>query len=62
MIGVKTAISGNTVQFKAVTIDGTDTNKVIVTRALGAGATFEATYSDTDLVDATLDLELAVKF
>jgi hypothetical protein len=62
VIGVKTSISGNTVQFKAVTIDGTDTNKVIVTRALGAGATFEATYSDTDLVDATLDLELAVKF
>ena len=60
-IGVKTSISGNTVQFKAITVDGTDTNKVIVTRALGAGATFEATYSDTDSND-TLDLELAVKF
>jgi len=62
VIGVKTSISGNTVQFKSSTVDGTDTNKVIVTRALGAGATFEATYSDTDAVDATLDLELAVKF
>jgi len=61
-IGVKTSISGNTVQFKAITVDGTDTNKVIVTRALAAGATFEATYADTDAVDATLDLELAVKF
>ena len=61
-IGVKTSISGNTVQFKAITVDGTNTNKVIVTRALGAGATFEATYSDTDNVDASLDLELAVKF
>jgi hypothetical protein len=61
-MGVKTSISGNTVQFKAITVDGTDTNKVIVTRALGAGATFEATYSDTDNVDASLDLELAVSF
>jgi len=60
-IGIKTSIAGNTVQFKAITVDGADTNKVIVTRALGAGATFEATYSDTDSND-TLDLELAVKF
>jgi len=60
-IGIKTSIAGNTVQFKAITVDGADTNKVIVTRALGAGATFEATYSDTDSAD-TLDLELAVKF
>jgi len=60
-IGIKTSIAGNTVQFKAITINGDDSNKVIVTRALGAGATFEATYTDTDDSD-TLDLELAVKF
>ena len=61
-LGIKTSIAGNTVQFKAIEVNGVDTNKVIVTRALGAGATFEATYSDTDAVDATLDLELAVSF
>ncbi len=61
-IGVKTSISGNTVQFKAITVDGVDTNKVIVTRALAAGTTFEATYADKDATDATLDIELAVKF
>ena len=60
--GIKTSISGNTVQFKAVTNGTVDTNKVIVTRALGAGATFEATYEDKDGSDATLDLELAVSF
>ena len=60
--GIATSIAGNTVKFKAITNGSTDTNKVIVTRALGAGATFEATYADEDSVDATLDLELAVKF
>jgi hypothetical protein len=60
--GIATSIAGNTVKFKAITNGSTDTNKVIVTRALGAGATFEATYADKDAVDATLDLELAVKF
>ena len=62
-IGIKTSISGNTVQFKSISMDTTDSSKVIVTRALGAGATFEATYNDSD-VDSEdyLDLELAVKF
>ena len=60
--GIATSIAGNSVTFKAITNGSTDTNKVIVTRALGAGTTFEATYADKDLVDATLDLELAVKF
>ena len=60
--GIATSIAGNSVSFKAITNGSVDTNKVIVTRALGAGATFEATYSDTDNVDASLDLELAVKF
>ena len=61
-LGIKTSIAGNTVQFKAIEVNGVDTNKVIVTRALAAGTTFEATYSDTDAVDATIDLELAVSF
>jgi hypothetical protein len=60
--GIKTSIAGNTVAFKAITNGTTDTNKVIVTRKLSAGATFEATYVDKDGSDATLDLELAVKF
>ncbi len=60
-IGVKTSISGNTVQFKNITINGSDSNKVIVTRGLASGTTFEATYTDTATSD-TLDLELAVKF
>ena len=60
--GIATSIAGNTVKFKAITNGSTDTNKVIVTRALGAGATFEAVYADKDATDATLDLELAVKF
>ena len=61
-IGIKTSIAGNTVQFKAKTVDGVDTNQVILTRALGAGATFEAQYIDTDDKAAAVDLELAVKF
>jgi len=60
--GIKTSIAGNTVQFKAITNGSTDTNKVIVTRALSAGTTFEAEYADKDGSDATLNLELAVKF
>ena len=60
-IGLSTAIAGNTVQFKSITVNDVDSSKVIVTRALGAGATFEATYTDTTATDS-LDLELAVKF
>ena len=60
--GIATSIAGNSVSFKAITNGSVDTNKVIVTRALGAGATFEAVYADKDATDATLDLELAVKF
>jgi hypothetical protein len=62
-IGIKTSIAGNTVQFKNITMGGVDSNKVIVTRKLGAGATFEVVLNDSD--DNTkdvLDLELAVKF
>jgi len=73
-ISLKTAMAGNTVEFRNTKIDDgagtTDTsfNKVIVTRPLASGATFEATYTmldddDTSNLDSdSLDLELAVKF
>jgi hypothetical protein len=67
------SIAGNTVKFRNTKIDdvaGEDTsfNKVIVTRPLANGTTFEATYTDlsddgsTTTDGSTLDLELAVKF
>jgi len=61
--GLSTSVAGNTVQFKAIEIADVDSTKVILTRPLASGATFEATYndSDTDSKDS-LDLELAVKF
>jgi len=71
-VELKTAIAGNTVAFRNTKIDGvasedTDFNKIIVTRPLASGATFELTYTALDdQVDAndsdTLDLELAVSF
>jgi hypothetical protein len=71
--GLKTALAGNTVQFKHISIDDvtasqdSDINKIIVTRALAGGTTFEMTYTDEDnetasLDKETLDLELSVKF
>jgi len=71
--GVKTALAGNTVQFKAFTMEDSSASadvdfiKVIATRALANGTTFEVTYTDEDSTTAasdreTLDLELAVKF
>jgi hypothetical protein len=66
------SIAGNTVKFRTTDVDGVtgsdmSFNKVIVTRALSNGTTFEATYTDLDDSTAandstTLDLELAVKF
>jgi len=71
-ISLKTAIAGNTVEFRNVDVDDVATkdmsyNEFIVTRPLANGTTFEATYTDLDDSDATkdsakLDLELAVKF
>ena len=72
-IELKTSIAGNTVAFRHTDIDGvagedTDFQKVIVTRPLANGTTFEATYTqlnDDDSVTTdreSLDLELAVKF
>jgi len=71
--GLKTSLGGNTIQAKMITIDDVSTakdvdiTKLVVTRALASGATFEATYTDVDndgtTADSeTLDLELSVKF
>ena len=73
-ISLKTTMAGNTVELRNSKIDDgtalTDTsfNKIIVTRPLASGATFEATYTmldddDTSNLDSdSLDLELRVKF
>ena len=69
----KTDIAGNSITVKAYDVKTSSTaaddsyTKVIVTRAMAAGTTFEATYTDLDSATAgsdkqTLDLELAVKF
>jgi hypothetical protein len=70
--GVKTTIAGNTVTVAFVDKDVTSTGaedsltKIVVTRPLASGATFEAVYTDEDMAGAAttkkLDLELAVKF
>ena len=69
-----TSVAGNKVTFKSYDIKSSSTanddsySKVIVTRPLASGATFELTYVDADMDVATvadytsLDLELAVKF
>jgi len=72
-IELATSVAGNKVTFRNVQIDDVATedtsfNKVIVTRPLASGATFELTYTDladdgaTDTDATTLDLELAVSF
>jgi hypothetical protein len=75
-VEIATSVAGNKVTFRNVTVDDatsggaahdTDINKIIVTRPLASGATFEFTYTDTDSdqsgEDTTgFDLELAVKF
>ena len=71
-IELSTTIAGNSVKFRNTDVDGVSGsdmsfNKVIVTRALSNGTTFEATYTDLDDSLAandsqTLDLELAVSF
>jgi len=73
---VSTSIAGNSVAFRSASIDDAatggsahdvDWNKVIVTRPLASGATFELTYTDTDDKQSgndtsALDLELRVNF
>jgi len=71
-IELATSVAGNKVTFRNISADGvagadTDWNKIIVTRPLASGATFELTYTQQDdQVDANdadiLDLELAVSF
>ena len=71
-VELSTSIAGNAVKFRMTDVDdvaGSDMsfNKVIITRPLANGTTFEATYTDLDDSAAandsqTLDLELAVKF
>jgi hypothetical protein len=60
-LALSTTVAGNKVTFKSLEINTVDTDKLIVTRALASGATFEATYVDTAAGDS-LDLELAVSF
>jgi len=61
--GLSTAVAGNTVQLKKIDINDVDSTKVIITRPLASGATFEATYNDSDTDSSDfLDLELSVKF
>jgi len=72
-VELATSVAGNKVTFRNtqisdVTDEDTSFNKVIVTRPLASGATFELTYTDLSddgdtATDATtLDLELAVSF
>ena len=72
-VELSTSMAGNKVTFRNVNIDDvankdTTFNKVIITRPLASGATFELTYTDlsddgSTTTDATsLDLELAVSF
>ncbi len=65
--GAKMDVAGNTVNVKSFKVDNTSSveqkyTKVIVTRALASGATFEATYTDKKDVSTALDLELRVAF
>ena len=71
-IEVSTSMAGNTVKFRNTSVDDVaganmSFNKIILTRPLANGTTFEATYTDLDDSlaandSSTLDLELAVKF
>ncbi len=71
-VELSTSLSGNTVKFRHASVDDVASsdmsfNKVIVTRKLGNGTTFEAVYTSTDDSTAAndadvLDLELAVSF
>jgi hypothetical protein len=64
-LGLSTTIAGNKVTFKSNDVTKTakvNTKKLIITRALASGATFEATYADVEGGTDSLDLELAVSF
>jgi hypothetical protein len=58
-----TSVAGNKITLKTTDTDNVKVNKIIATRVLASGATFEATYADNaGTTKDTLDLELAVKF
>jgi hypothetical protein len=71
-VELSTSMAGNTVKFRNTSVDDVaganmSFNKIIITRPLANGTTFEATYTDLDDSlaandSSTLDLELAVKF
>ena len=71
-VELSTSAAGNTIKFRHASVDDVagsdmDFNKVIITRPLANGTTFEATYTALDDATAsldadTLDLELAVSF
>ncbi|MCS5550474.1 MAG: hypothetical protein NZ811_03045 [Gammaproteobacteria bacterium] len=56
---VATHLFGNKIEYRGYTIDGVDNKKLILTRNIASGSTFEATLDDNA---ESLDLELAVKF
>ena len=70
--GVASSVAGNKIALKSYDIKQSSTaaddsyTKIIVTRPLASGSTFEATYTDADMAtgadSVSLDLELAVKF
>ncbi len=70
--GVKTTVAGNTITLAFVEKDTISTGnedsltKLVITRPLASGATFEAVYTDEDMNTGAdtekLDLELSVKF
>ena len=60
-VSASTTLAGNKVTFKSFDINNVDTNKLIVSRPM-AGGTFEATFSDTDGSNSSVDLELKVAF
>ena len=76
-IMLTTSVAGNGVKFIHTSVDAdasvastrdADNNKIVVTRPLASGATFELVYTSQDVTGSTsetqdtLDLELAVKF
>jgi len=72
-IELSTSLAGNSVKFRNTSIDDkanedTSFNKLIITRPLASGTTFELTYTDltddgsTSTDSTSLDLELSVKF
>jgi len=61
--GASANILGNKITYKDIMINGVDSQKLILTRKIASGTTFEATYRDIEEgVHTDLDLELAVKF